>query len=212
MPFLVTFPTSGPSPTVEQVASWLTERGEPHACDGEVVRLRAVPMEFVAGVDQENLRCQITVTSTAPLTRMVDVVFALSVEAGADVELVGRGAMGRATLWMQLADEQDRLRIAESLERAAESSHRDEILRQLWGVLAAARPGHDDRWDVLQARVVEVVEVGERISVDDAAWYADAPEVGDEVAVPVQGLLHCLVWRWLSEAYPGIAEAEHTLH
>lgn len=212
MPFLVTFPTSGPTPTVEQVAAWLTERGEPHVCDGEVVRLRALPMEFVAGDDLEALRCQLDVTSNAPLTRMCDVVFAVSVEAGADVQLVGRGAVGRAPLWMQLADEQDRLRIAESLERAAESSHRDEILRRLWGVLAAARPGHDDRWDVASARVVEFVEVGDGITVDEAAWYADAPQVGDEVAVPVRGLLHCLVWRWLSEAYPGIAEAQHTLH
>ena len=38
------------------------------------------------------------------------------------------------------------------------------------------------------------------------------PEVGDVVSVPVKGMLHCLAWRWLSEAYPGIAEAEHTIH
>ena len=35
---------------------------------------------------------------------------------------------------------------------------------------------------------------------------------GDLVALPVVGQVHCLVWRWLVEAYPGIAEAEHTLH
>ena len=212
MPFLVTFPTSEPMCTVEQVCSWLTERGEPHVCDGDVVQLRAVTMEFVAGEDQEALRCQIQVTSTAPLTRMVDIVFEVSVLAGADVHLVGTGAVGRAVLWMQLADEQDRLRIAESLQRAAHSSHRDEILRRLWGVLAAARNGHDDRWDAASNRVVEMVEVGDRISVEVAAWHADDPQPGDEIAVPVKGLLHCLAWRWLSEAYPGIAEAEHTLH
>ena len=164
--------------TVEQVCSWLTERGEPHVCDGDVVQLRAVTMEFVAGEDQEALRCQIQVTSTAPLTRMVDIVFEVSVLAGADVHLVGTGAVGRAVLWMQLADEQDRLRIAESLQRAAHSSHRDEILRRLWGVLAAARNGHDDRWDAASNRVVEMVEVGDRIffDTDSTAIRADAQQ------------------------------------
>jgi hypothetical protein len=198
--------------STEQVAEFLTDRGEPHVLDGDVVKLRAVPMEFVAGADQEALRCQLTVTSSVSLTRMVDIVFAMSVDAGADVHLVGTGAVGRAVLWMRLADEQDRLRIAESLRRAAHSSHRDEILRRLWGVLAAARQGHDDRWDAAQERIVEMVEVGDGISLDEAAWHAEDPKPGDEIAVPVRGLLHCLAWRWLSEAYPGIAEAEHTLH
>jgi len=211
--FTVTFPTSEPMCRAEELAAWLTDRGEPFRRDGDLVAMRAVSVDFVAGDDQQALRCQIHVTSAAPLTRIVDTVFDVSVRARADVHLVGVGAVSRAVLWMRLADEQDRQRVAESLQRAAQSSHRDEIMRRLWGVLAAARSGHDDRWDAETNRVVELLEVGDGISVADAAWHADEPQPGDVIRVPVgEGLLHCLAWRWLSEAYPGIAEAEHTLH
>lgn len=213
MPFTVTFPTSEPMCSAEQLAEWLTDRGEPHARDGDVVAMRAVAVDFVAGDDQQALRCQIRVTSATPLSRVVDAVFDVSVRAGADVQLVGVGHVNRAVLWKHLADEQDRQRVAESLERASQSSNRDEILRRLWGVLAAARSGHDDRWDAGEARIVELLEVGDGITPEDAAWHADDPQLGDVIRVPVTGsMLHCLVWRWLSEAYPGIAEAEHTLH
>lgn len=213
MPYTVTFPTSEPMCSAADLAAWLTDRGEPHQRDGDVVLMRAVPVDFVAGDDQEALRCQIQVNSAVPLSRIVDAVFDVSVRAGADVHLVGVGPVNRAALWMRLADEQDRQRVAESLGRAAQSSHRDEILRRLWGVLAAARTGHDDRWDATSDRIVELLEVGDGISAEAAAWHSEDPQVGDVISVPVEGsMLHCLVWRWLSEAYPGIAEAEHTLH
>ena len=212
MAFTLTFPTSSPVCPPDELAAWLTDRGEPHVVDGEVISLRALPMRFVAAHDQDALQCQLELTSAVPLTRMVDVVFNVSVRAGADVHLAGRGGVNRAALWMVLADEQDRQRVAESLLRAAHSANRDEILRRLWGVLAAARPGHDDRWDATSERVVELLEVGEGIPLEDARWHTDDPQAGDVIAVPVRGTLHCLAWRWLSEAYPGIAEAEHTLH
>ncbi len=212
MAFTVTFPTSRPLCTVEELSAWMADRGEPFAADDHGLTLRAIPMRFVAAPDQAALQCQIEVTETMPVQRMVDVVFDVSVQAGADVHLVGEGQASRAFLWMCLADEQDRVRLASALTRAESSSNRDEILRRLWGILAAARFGHDDRWDAGQERVVELLEVGESISLDDAAWHADDPEVGDVVSVPVKGMLHCLAWRWLSEAYPGIAEAEHTIH
>lgn len=212
MAFTVTFPTARPLCAVDELAEWLTDRGEPFQADPQGITLRALPMRFVVGAEQESLQCQIDVTSSMPVTRMIDVIFDVSVRAGADVHLAGAGQLSRAFLWMRMADEQDRVRLAESLLRAESSSNRDEIVRRLWGVLAAARIGHDDRWDATQERVVELVEVGESISVEEAAWHADAPAVGDVVAVPVKGMLHCLAWRWLSEAYPGIAEAEHTIH
>ncbi len=212
MAFTLTFPTARPRSVASELAGWLTDRGEPHHLDGDVVSLRAVPMRFVSAEGQASLQCQVEVTSVAPLSRMVDVVFDVSVRAGADVHLAGRGPVLRADLWMELADEQDRLRLAESLARASVLSNRDEVLRRLWGVLAAARPGHDDRWDVASERVVELLEVGEGIPLDDARWHAADPQPGDVIAVPVRGTPHCLAWRWLSEAYPGLAEAEHTLH
>jgi len=212
MAFTVTFPTNRPLCTVDELSDWLTDRGEPFAADDEGTTLRAFPMRFVAAADQASLQCRIEVTEGMPVQRMVDVVFDVSVRAGADVHLVGDGQLSRAALWMRLADEQDRVRMASALQRAESSSNRDEILRRLWGVLAAARFGHDDRWDAQRERVVELLEVGEGISLEDAAWHAEEPEPGDVVSVPVKGMLHCLAWRWLSEAYPGIAEAEHTIH
>ncbi len=212
MAFTVTFPTSRPLCTVDELSAWLSDRGEPFAADEDGITLRAFPMRFVAAADQETLQCQLEVTEGMPVQRMVDVVFEVSVRAGADVHLVGEGQLSRAFLWMRLADEQDRVRLAAALLRAESSNNRDEILRRLWGVLAAARIGHDDRWDAQKERVVELLEVGEGISVDEAAWHTDDPKPGDVVSVPVKGMLHCLAWRWLSEAYPGIAEAEHTIH
>jgi hypothetical protein len=212
MAFTVTFPTSRPLCTVDDLSAWLTDRGEPFAVTEESLTLRAFPMRFVVAPEQAALQCQIEVTEGMPVQRMVDVVFDVSVQAGADVHLVGEGQVSRAFLWMRLADDQDRVRLAAALSRAEASNNRDEILRRLWGILAAARFGHDDRWDAAQERVVELLEVGEGISLDDAAWHAEDPEVGDVVHVPVKGMLHCLAWRWLSEAYPGIAEAEHTIH
>ncbi len=213
MAFTVTFPTSGPVCSAEELASWLTDRGEPFAQEGpSTLAMRAMPIRFVAAPDQSALQAHLEVTSTVPLTRMVDVLFEVSMRAGADVSLAGAGLVTRSALWMQLADEQDRLRIAESLSRAVEHGNADEVHKRLWAVLATLRTGHDDRWDATQERIVELVEVGESIPLDAARWHTDDPNIGDVIGVPVQGWLHSLVWRWLSEAYPGIAEAEHTLH
>jgi hypothetical protein len=211
--FTVTFPTSGPVCSAAELAGWLTDRGEAFTDDGpSTVVLRALPIRFVASPDQQALLAHLEITSNVPLTRMVDVLFEVSMRAGSDVRLAGVGQVTRAALWMRLADEQDRLRIAEALERAVEHGNADEVHKRLWAVLATLRAGHDDRWDAQQQRVVELLEVGEGISVEQAAWHASDPGPGDEIRVPVDGWLHCLVWRWLSEAYPGIAEAEHTLH
>ena len=213
MAFTVTFPATGPTCTVPDLSEWLTERGEPFTVDGDdTVVLRALPVRFVASQKSASLVAHLEVTSSVALSRMVDVLFDVSVRAGADVSLAGTGEVNRAGLWMRLADEQDRLRLAESLERAREHGSADEVYKRLWAVLATLRQGHDDRWDAAKQRVVERVEVGKGMSVEEAAWHVENPQLGDEISIPVRSHLHTLVWRWLSEAYPGIAEAEHTLH
>ncbi|HHO54544.1 MAG TPA: hypothetical protein ENK18_27645 [Deltaproteobacteria bacterium] len=213
MAFTVTFPATSPTCATSELAGWLTERGEPSVAEGDdTLILRALPIRFVASPDNASLQAHLEITSNVALTRMVDVLFEVSMRAGADVRLVGHGEVTRSDLWMLLADEQDRLRIAGALRRAVEHGHSDEVYKRMWGVLSTLRVGQDDRWDTASERIVEYVEVGDGISLEEAAWHTEDPQNGDQIRIPVKGFLHCLVWRWLSEAYPGIAEAEHTLH
>ena len=217
MAFTVRFPTSGPCPPPQAVANWLTAHGEPFEAEGDdTLTLRALPVRFVAASDAETMLAHLEVNSTVPLTRVVDLLFGISVEAGADVRLTGEGEITRSALWMRLADEQDRIRIAETLRRAQDHGNGDEVLTRLWAVVAGLRPRRDDRWDATSARIVEMREVGVEggISLEDAQWHAENPEIGDVVAVPVHNShhIHTLAWRWLSEAYPGLAESHSTLH
>ena len=205
MAFTVTFPTSGPPTPVSTLSEWLTERGEPFVAEGEdTLALRAVPVRFVASQQNTSLQAQLEVVPNLALTRLVDTVFEISKRAGADVNLAGHGPQTRAQLWMRLADEQDRLRIALALRQSREHGNADEVHKRLWRTIACLRPGRDDRWDVTGERVVELVEVGDAVSVEEARWHAPDPKEGDTIAVPVVGHVHCLVWRWLSEAYPGL--------
>lgn len=209
MAFTVTFPTAGLPPHAERVAEWLTERGEPFEQEGpQILSLRALPVRILVG-DKGGLRAHLEVTPNAPLSRVIELLFALSFLAGADVKLVGTGAVTRAGLWMRLADEQDRQRVAHAIERAGEHGNQDNVLNRLWRIIASLRPDKDDRWDMQQKRIVELREIGQPggISVEEAAWHTDEPESGEVVALPVEGeYLHTLAWRWLSEAYPGLAE------
>jgi hypothetical protein len=206
--FTVSFPTSGPLPEVGDLASWLTEQGEPFEQDGpETITLRGLPVRIVHEGDA--IRAQLGLTPAVPLTRLVRLLFDLSVRVGADVRLAGVGEVTRASLWLRLADEQDRLRLADALAQAASSSHRDEIFHELWSILASLGQGRDLRWDAAAQRIVELKEVGapDGISVDEAAWHADRPVPGDQVPVPVGGQLHLVAWRWLAEAWPNLMEA-----
>jgi len=213
MAFTVTFPAEGPPCALETLAGWLTEQAEPFTQEGtDMLVLRALPIRFVSNVDNVSLQAQVDVLSSTAVPRMVDLLFEVSMRAGADVNLTAHGQVTRAELWMVLADEQDRLRIAEALGRARELGSADEVHTRLWAVLATLRTGHDDRWDAAKERAVELVEVGDVITVEEAAWHVDDPKPGDVISTPVVGYLHCLVWRWLSEAYPSVAEAQHTLH
>jgi len=194
VPFTVTFPASGRPASVEQLASWLTARGEAFVAEaGDVLALRALPVRFLAGPRRSALEARIEVNPDVPLSRMVDVLFDVSVRSGTDVNLGGHGAISRADLWMRLADEQDRMRIAAALARAKEHGQHEDIHHRLWAIVASLRADRDDRWDAKEERIVEL------------------EENGTVVPVPSTGL-HCLTWRWLSEAYPGLAEAGHSLH
>jgi len=215
--FTITFPTSGPCPDQILVAGWLTDRGEPFDSEGPgTVALRAMPVRFVVSPEQDALQAHLEVTATVPLSRLVDMLFGVSVEAGADVRLTGSGEITKAALWMVLADEQDRIRIAETLERAKEHGNIDEIMKRMWAVVSALRPKCDDRWDMQTQRIVQLREIGEDggLSVEEAKWHTEDPQVGDVVPVPVGGSvhIHSLTWRWLAEAYPGIAEGAHSHH
>src|SRR5688500_5901340 len=104
-------------------------------------------MRLVSSPAQATMQAHLEVTPSVPLERMVDALFDLSNRVGADVNLVGEGPISRPELWVRLADEQDRLRIAAALRRAREHGNADEVHKRLWGIVAALRPGHDDRWD-----------------------------------------------------------------
>lgn len=219
MAFTVTFRSSEPPTPAVTLAEWLTERGEPFVEEGETVLvLRALPVRFLTSAppisppaaqtsaqQPSALQAQIEVVPTVGLTRLVDTLFEVSVRAGTDVHLAGHGAVTRADLWLRLADEQDRQRIAVALKRAREHGNADEVHKRLWTIIAALRDGHDDRWDAAMERVVEMIEVGTGMTIEAARWHTEDPKPGDAVAVPVSGLLHCLAWRWLSDAYPGLS-------
>jgi hypothetical protein len=205
--FTVSFPTSGPLPEVGDLAAWLTEQGEPFEHDAsETITLRALPVRIVHEGDA--VRAQVEVTPTLPLSRLVRLLFDLSVRVGADVRLAGVGEINRAGLWLKLADEQDRQRLATALGQAGTSSHRDEIFHELWSLLSCLGDGADLRWDAASGRIVELKEVGTPggLTVDEAAWHAERAAPGDQVAVPVVGRHHLVAWRWLVEAWPNLLE------
>lgn len=209
--FTITFPTSREAPDSAALMDWLRQRGEPFVEEEGMVRLRAI--EVVLSVDK-TVTAQLEISSSVDLTRVVDLVFELSILVGADVRLQGAGDVTRGNFWLRLADEQDRLRIGEALEQAELHGRREEVAQRLWQIVSAIRPGKDDRWDAQHARIVELKEVGapDGISLADAGWHSESPEAGDVIALPIEGWVHSLVWRWLSEAYPGLAEFEHTFH
>lgn len=211
MAFTVTFPTAAAGCTAATLAGWLAEQTEPHSVESpELVVLRALPGRFL--LPDGSVQAQLDITAHAPLSRIVELLFHVSAHLGADVHLAGVGVVNRATLWVRLADEQDRIRIAEALHHARQHHSRDEVHNRLWALVSALHAGRDCRWDAATARVVDMLEVGEGISLEHAQFLVEGAAPGDLVPVPVSEPVHILLWRWLSEAWPGLAEAEHTLH
>lgn len=209
MAFTLTFPTAGPLPGPAEIAGWLTEQGEAFEEEGPgVLLLRAIPLRVVFS-ESGQIQGQVDLRTATPLSRVVRLVFDLSMRLGADVRLAGVGEVQRTALWLRLADEQDRLRIARALVAADEHSKRDEIHTHLWRMLSTLAAGRNVRWDGDRRALVELKEVGaaDGISLEEAAWLTETPSAGDTVAVPVEGDMHILAWRWLSEAYPSLATA-----
>ena len=206
MDFTIRFPTGGPSTDLEALVGWLTERGEP--CEGvdRGVSLLALPVTFMW--DEDVLLVTSRVTPNLALSRLVDLVFAVSLQVGGDAVLEEVGPVSRPELWLLLADEQDRLRIGAALERSRQLGNSNDVMRHLWSVVHTLRRGKDDRWDAARERIVEVVEVGDGgLSVLDARRVDPEVSDGDEVTLPVQGYVHTLAWRWFAETYPSIAES-----
>lgn len=211
MAFTVSFRTQGPPLSRAELEEWLTEQAEPFEEEGpEHIALRALDVLLVMAPGQP-LQAQLTIETNAPLSRLVDLLFALSVRAGADVKLAGVGEVDRARLWLVLADEQDRQRLAESIKTASLHGCQDDVLNGLWRLLAAVRPGKDHRWDIDRERIVEMKIVGESISAEEAAWHTDDTTTGEYVPFPVTSgeLFHIVAWRWMNETWPGVAEATH---
>lgn len=207
MAYTVHFPTSGPILSIEAIADWLAANAEAADREGpHTLALRAVPMRVVVAPDAA-VKADVDVTSSVKLDRVVSLVFTLALELGSDVRLSDTGKLTRGQLWLRLADEQDRRRIGEALEKADVHGRRDEVMRGLWALLSSLREGDDIRWDVGRQAAVRLVEIGEEggISLEDAAWHCEEPREGDTVALPVVGDVHILAWRWLAEAWPALA-------
>ena len=62
---------------------------------------------------------------------------------------------------------------------------------------------------LLLARDIPGLDV--RLTLQPAPRDAGA-QPGDVIGVGVEGSVHTLAWRWLSEAYPGLAEPDYTFH
>jgi hypothetical protein len=208
--FSVTLHTAGPVPPIQNLTDWLTEQGEPFDEEGlNQLVLRGLPVRLLLDETEGEISAQVDITPTVPLMRLVDLLFDLSVVAQADVRLVGVGEVNRPAMWMHLADDQDRRRIGMALLRSTEHGNHEEVIRRLWSVLGVLRPGMDIRWSMERGTVLEMKEVGAvgGISIEDAAWHDPETLLGDLVAVPVEGYVHGLAWRWLSEAYPGLCDS-----
>lgn len=193
--------TAGELPSLQAIERWLTERGEPFELHDEALGLRALPLT-VALPDPHHLRTEVELRCDTPVARTVDLVFDLSVLAGADVSIEGDDVT-RASLWLRLADEQDRLKIAAALDLARERGCADDVLRRLWAVLNSLYPQGDVRWSAELNAVVRLDEGGAPTGV-----VLGDPDLDAATLVPrrVSGAPHLLAWRWLSEAWPSLVE------
>ncbi len=187
----LSFPSIVPCPPSERLGAWLAQRGEPCAIDQERVTLRALPVSFVAPAGIGSLTSGVDITADLPITRLVDLLFDVSVLVGADVHLIGHGEVTRSYLWLAMVDEVDRKRLAGAVRRAEEHGNKQDVLQRLWALASTLCPGCDVRWDAQRRRFMELRE-----------------ETGENhlVQVPPDRMLHVLAWRWLTDAWPAVAE------
>ena len=208
MAFTVTFYSTRPTPPIQELSNWLIGVGEPFEEEGpRTLVLRALPVRLVVHPDAP-MQAQVDIAPSVPLMRLVDLLFDLSNLIGADVRLAGTGGVTRPDLWKRLADEQDRRRLTAALDRAKERGNHADVLKRLWPFVSALVPENDVRWSTEHHAIVKMEEVGVPggLSIEEAQWHVENSIEGDLIALPVEGTLHILAWRWLSEAYPGLAE------
>jgi len=212
--FTVIIHTTGTLPSADAFAEWLTHQGEPFEYEGpQHLGLRGLPVRMIVEDGSHEIQAQIDVDPNVPIMRLVDLLFDLSVVAGADVRLAGIGSISRPELWMRLADDQDRQRIARALDKASEHGNHEEVIRRLWAILNVLSPNKDVRWSAEQNCIVEMREIGAEggISVEEARWHIPDASIGDLIATKLPGFLHSLAWRWLSEAYPALNDTRFSL-
>ncbi len=196
MAFTLTFPSRGPQPSPDELAEWISEHGEPWEHDGPRLSLRALPLVLTPG--PFGLEARVSPGRDTPLTRLVGLVFDLSVRVGGDVHLVGAGTATKHQLWLHLADEQDRARIADALDRAG--GRVDEVTRGLWCLLGATGRGEQLRWDTGRRCIVEIPDPD-----DDEPTLPEAEAVPTVAVAPGAGI-YLLAWRWLKDAWPSLVE------
>jgi hypothetical protein len=131
--------------------AWLVGQGEPFELEGHELRLRALPVQLTANGDA--LLATVDLSAQVRLPRLVGLLFELALWLGTDLQLDGR-PIDRATAWLRLADDQDRMRIAQAIDRAGPRT--DEVLAGLWLVLRALGRHHDLRWDPRSRAIVEI--------------------------------------------------------
>jgi hypothetical protein len=207
VPFKIQFLSIDNAPKPDELAGWLTEEGEPFELEPPFgLVLRALPLRLVQS-ESQGLTAYLDVRPNLSLTRVIQLLFNLSLRMGTDVELAGQGTVTRASLWMRLADEQDRQRIAAALAKAEDHGKLDEVGRSLWAVLGSLIPQTDIRWDSSRRMIVELAEAGVNIPLAEARQHSPDVQHGDVVALTprASSTLHILAWRWLSEAHPSLA-------
>ncbi len=187
MSLRLTLHTAGPMPPLSALQEWLTERGEAYERDGDRVRLLALPV-VVEALDEATFSVVLSIAGGTPLVRLVDLVFELSLVTGSDVSERER-RMSRSELWLRVADEQDRLRIASAMKLAEDRGNLDDVARRVWAILNALRPGRDVRWSSQDESIVWVSEDGTT-----------------REAVDPSDRMHLVIFRWLSEAHPSLLE------
>lgn len=196
MPFTLTFPSRGEQPSPDELTGWLTDHGEPFEADPPRIVLRALPVALMPG--PFGIEATVNPGVDTPLTRLVGLMSDLSVRVGGDVHLVGRGSLTRHELWLHLADDQDRKRIAAALARAGD--RQDEVARGLWSLLGASGRGEQLRWDLGREAIVAIHELP-----DDEPTQPEGEALPTEAITPGSGL-YLLAWRWLSDAWPRLVE------
>lgn len=193
------------APDLAEISASLAAMGEAFELGGPdepgVIHLRALPV--VLRRTERDLSAEIALTPSVPIARLLALIYDLALQLGGEVTLDGASPTERAAAWLCFADDQDRLRIARAIDRA--EGRAEEVLRGLWDILVVLGQGRDLRWHPREARIVEV-DRGE-LGLEDEPTLSEE-EVMDPLLTVREAApgTHILAWRWLTEAWPALAE------